>query len=70
MKIEESKLETQNKQLQPIVINRLFELKRYNMKAYGCFGMASVNAIEDSLGDYVRWEDIEKLIIDISVSNN
>jgi hypothetical protein len=70
MNTEESKLEAQQEQLDiPVVINRLFDLKRYGMKAYGCFGMAGVSEIEDNMGGYVKWEDIRKLITKIRVSN-
>lgn len=53
----------------PDVINRLFDLKRYNIDLYEGIKGNSTMEIKEANGKYVKWEEVRKLITEIRISN-
>ena len=53
----------------PIVINRLFDLRRFDIDPQWNGEFTELEAQPEADGKYVRWEDVRKLITDIRVSN-
>ena len=53
----------------PIVINRLFDLQRFDIDPQWNGEFTELEEQPEADGKYVRWEDVRKLITDIRVSN-
>lgn len=70
MKEVENNQEPQKQALNiPVVINRLFDLQRFDIDPQWNGEFTELEERIESDGKFVRWEDVRKLINEIRVSN-
>lgn len=53
----------------PVVINRLFELQRFDIDPQWNVEFTELEERIEADGKFVRWEDVRKLITEIRISN-
>ena len=70
MKTEYDKLKPQQEQLDiPVVINRLFDLQRFDIDPQWNGEFTELEERPEADGQFVKWRDVRKLISEIRISN-